>query len=30
VCCECGHDVTIERIKLEKNIKTIIPSGQQQ
>ena len=30
VCCECAHDVTIERIKLEKNIKTIIPSGQQQ
>ncbi len=30
VCCECGHDVTIERIKLEKNIKSIIPAIQNQ
>lgn len=24
VCNNCGHDVTIPRIKLEKNIKSII------
>ena len=26
ICCNCDHDVTIERIKLEKNIKSVIPS----
>ena len=30
VCCNCGHDVTIERIKLEKNIKSIISSQENQ
>lgn len=24
VCCGCGHDVTVPRIKLEKNIKSVI------
>jgi len=24
VCTSCGHDVTLPRIKLEKNIKSII------
>jgi len=26
VCCGCGRDMTVERVKLEKSIKTIIPS----
>lgn len=25
-CTECGRDVTVERLKLEKSIKKIIPS----
>ena len=25
VCCGCGRDMTLERIKLEKAIKNIIP-----
>lgn len=29
-CCQCGHDVTIDRIKLEKNIKSIIPAENNQ
>ncbi len=30
VCCECGHDITIERVKLEKNIKSVIPAAENQ
>ena len=26
VCNNCGHDVTLPRIKLEKNIKSVIES----
>ena len=26
VCCGCGRDMTLERIKLEKAIKNIIPT----
>ena len=26
VCCGCGRDMTVERVKLEKSIKTIIPA----
>jgi len=26
VCEECGHDMTIDRVKLEKAIKKIIPT----
>lgn len=25
VCCGCGRDMTLERVKLEKAIKNIIP-----
>ena len=25
VCKTCGRDVTVDRLKLEKNIKTVIP-----
>ena len=25
LCLSCGHDVTVPRIKLEKNIKSVIP-----
>ena len=25
VCCGCGRDMTVERVKLEKSIKNIIP-----
>lgn len=28
VCSSCGHDVTIPRIKLEKNIKSVISDGE--
>lgn len=24
-CAFCGHDITVPRIKLEKNIKSVIP-----
>lgn len=30
VCCECGHDVTLDRMKLEKNIRSIIPAVKNQ
>ena len=26
VCCGCGRDMTLERVKLEKAIKNIIPT----
>jgi len=26
VCCSCGRDLTLERVKLEKSIKNIIPT----
>ncbi len=26
VCCGCGRDITVPRIKADKNIKTVIPS----
>lgn len=29
VCENCGRDLTVARIKLEKNIKRIIPSGEE-
>lgn len=25
ICLKCGRDVTVERLKLEKNIKQVIP-----
>lgn len=25
VCCNCGRDVTLPRIKLEKNIRQVLP-----
>ncbi len=25
LCVKCGRDVTVDRLKLEKNIKTVIP-----
>lgn len=25
VCKECGHDITLPRVKLEKSIKSILP-----
>ena len=28
VCLECSRDMTLDRIKLEKSIKKIIPNGQ--
>ena len=28
VCTNCGHDVTLPRIKLEKNIKSIITENE--
>ncbi len=27
-CTECGHEMMIARVKLEKNIKSIIPKGE--
>ncbi len=27
ICTGCGHDMTVPRIKLEKNIKKVIPSS---
>lgn len=29
-CCACGHDVTLPRIKLEKNIKSVIPKEEKE
>ena len=26
ICLKCSRDVTVERLKLEKNIKTVIPA----
>ena len=26
ICMKCSRDVTVERLKLEKNIKTVIPA----
>ncbi len=28
VCLSCGHDITLQRVKLEKNIKSVIPNTQ--
>ena len=28
VCCSCGRDVTLDRVKLEKSIKKVIPAKQ--
>ena len=30
LCTTCGHDMTLERIKLEKSIKKIIPAMEEQ
>lgn len=30
VCCECSRTLTLERIKLEKMIKKIVSSGENQ
>lgn len=30
VCCGCGRDMTLDRIKLEKSIKSITASNQEQ
>ena len=29
VCTTCGRDMTVDRIKLEKAIKQILPSGEE-
>lgn len=26
ICLKCSRDITVERLKLEKNIKTVIPA----
>ena len=26
ICLKCSRDVTVERLKIEKNIKTVIPA----
>ena len=29
ICLKCSRDVTVERLKLEKNIKQVIESGEE-
>jgi hypothetical protein len=29
LCITCGHDMTLERIKLEKSIKKIVPTSEE-
>ena len=29
LCTTCGHDMTLERIKLEKSIKKIVPTSEE-